>query len=121
MRTLSFRSRIALSLTCFAVVPAAAAPTGFQEQEGPAIEAQDISVEDDEHQRYFLIGREGAEAPKSGFKLLVVLPGGDGSPDFHPFVKRFLEYALGEDYLIAQLVAPVWSEEQAKSSGKTHV
>ncbi len=117
MRTPLLHSRLALYLgaACFAAVPAATGTPRLQEEDEVVIEAQDLRAGDEEHQRYFLIGREGAEAPKRGFKLLLVLPGGDGSAEFLPFVERFQQYALGEDYLIAQLVAPVWSEDQAKS------
>lgn len=65
--------------------------------------------------RYFLIGaEEDAEAPKQGFRLLLVMPGGDGSADFRSFVQRIWKHVLSERYLIAQLVAPQWSEEQAE-------
>ena len=66
-----------------------------------------------ERMRYFLIGaEEHATAPKGGFKLMVVLPGGDGSADFNPFVRRIWKSALDETYLVAQMVAPQWSEDQ---------
>jgi len=42
----------------------------------------------------------------------VVLPGGDGGADFHPFVKRIHKHALTEDWLVAQLVAVKWTPEQ---------
>ncbi|HEY1375545.1 MAG TPA: hypothetical protein VGF55_02065, partial [Gemmataceae bacterium] len=41
--------------------------------------------------------------------LVVILPGGDGSADFHPFVKRIFKYALPDGYLAAQPVAVKWS------------
>jgi len=41
-----------------------------------------------------------------------VLPGGDGGPDFQPFVRRIWQNALPDGYLIAQLVAPKWDERQ---------
>ncbi|HEX2971555.1 MAG TPA: hypothetical protein VHP11_04445, partial [Tepidisphaeraceae bacterium] len=44
--------------------------------------------------------------------LLLVLPGGDGSADFHPFVKRIYQNALTGDYLVAQLIAPKWDAGQ---------
>lgn len=56
-----------------------------------------------------------AEAPDGGWKLLLVLPGGDGSADFQPFVTRIARQALPEGWLLAQLVAPQWSADQKES------
>jgi len=76
---------------------------------------RDLRAGEVEEMRYFLIGaEEEAEAPEGGFRLLLVMPGGDGSADFRPFVQRIWKHVLGENYLIAQLVAPQWSEEQAE-------
>jgi predicted esterase len=41
-----------------------------------------------------------------------VLPGGDGSADFHPFIRRIYKHVLSTQWLIAQLVAPEWDENQ---------
>lgn len=52
-----------------------------------------------------------ATKPKSGFPLLLVLPGGDGSTEFHPFVRAIHEFALQGQFVVAQVVAPpqiVW-------------
>ncbi len=54
-----------------------------------------------------------APEPADGYKLLLVLPGGDGSREFMPFVKRIYKYALAPehaDYVVVQLVAPRWAE-----------
>lgn len=76
-----------------------------------------VKIGGDEHKRYLLHGAsEDAKAPASGWKVLVVMPGGDGSAEFAPFVGRIRENALGKDWLIVQLVAPVWAEEQAKKN-----
>jgi len=76
------------------------------------VPSQDLRVGGDEAKRYFLIGPgKEAKAPAEGFRLLVVLPGGDGSADFHPFVKRIFQNALPEGYLVAQLVSPPWKTE----------
>lgn len=61
--------------------------------------------------RAFLAGPLG-KAPKDGYRLLVVLPGGDGSADFFPFLKRVAKNALPEDMLLLQLVAKKWSESE---------
>jgi predicted esterase len=46
---------------------------------------------------------------------VLVLPGGNGSAEFHPFVKRIYKNAVPKDYIIAQLVAmpaPVWPTDK---------
>jgi beta-lactamase regulating signal transducer with metallopeptidase domain/predicted esterase len=72
---------------------------------------QDLKAGNDPLKRYFLIGKPVATANK----LLVVLPGGDGSADFNPFLRRVWKNALPEGYLLAQVVAPQWSENQKES------
>ncbi len=77
------------------------------------IPVQDLKAGGDEHKRYFLIGpREGAKEPADGWKLLLVLPGGDGSAEFHPFVTNIARRGLPDGYLLAQLVAPKWRESE---------
>ena len=76
------------------------------------VPVRDLRIADDADQRYFLIGpTTGQAAPKSGYRLLIVLPGGDGSAGFHPFVKRIFKSALPDGYLVAQAVAPQWSDD----------
>jgi predicted esterase len=43
---------------------------------------------------------------------LIVLPGGDGSAGFHPFVRRIYKHVLSKEWLIAQPVAPKWDDKQ---------
>ena len=77
------------------------------------VKSQDVQAGKDENKRYFLIEPvTGTPAPKQGFALVVVLPGGDGSADFHPFVKRIFKNAVPEGYLLAQPVAVKWTEAQ---------
>jgi predicted esterase len=79
------------------------------------VPAKDLRIGGDANKRYFLIGAaEGAKAPAAGYGLLIVLPGGDGSADFHPFVRRIYKNVLGKDWLIAQPVAPKWDQKQAE-------
>jgi predicted esterase len=94
------------------VALAALLPAGAQDAKaGP--EPQDVLVGGDAQQRYLLHGPGAdAQAPRDGWRLLVVMPGGDGSAEFAPFVGRIRENALGADWLIAQIVAPKWSAEQ---------
>ena len=87
--------------------PSSATTTGVEDDEFAGLYSHDRLIDDDDKQRYFLIGREGVKAPRSGYKLLLVLPGGAGNADFNAFVKRIHMNVLEEDYLVAQLVAPV--------------
>src|SRR5262249_22746607 len=69
------------------------------------IASQDLRAGKDEHKRYFLIEPpKGVKAPTKGYGLVVVLPGGDGSADFQPFVKRIFKNAVPEGYVLAQPV-----------------
>ena len=77
------------------------------------IPSQDLRAADNPKMRYFLIGpKPDAKEPENGYRLLVILPGGDGGADFHPFVKRIAKNALSERYLVAQPVAFKWTDGQ---------
>jgi poly(3-hydroxybutyrate) depolymerase len=77
------------------------------------LKPEDVLVGGDAHQRYLLHGPAAdAKPPRDGWRLLVVMPGGNGSAEFAPFVGRIRENALDGDWLIAQVVAPKWSEDQ---------
>lgn len=77
------------------------------------IDAADLRAGGDELKRYVLMGpRKGAKEPAGGWKLLLVLPGGDGSAEFHPFVRSIAVGALPDGYLVAQLVAPKWRDSE---------
>lgn len=61
---------------------------------------------------YHLIGStEKTKPPEHGYKLLVVLPGGDGSAAFQPFIKNIYKQVLNKEYLVIQLIAPNWKTE----------
>jgi predicted esterase len=77
------------------------------------VTSQDLRADKDENKRYFLIGPRKGVTPKKGYGLLVVLPGGEGSADFHLFVKRIYKNAVPQEYLLAQPVAVKWTEKQA--------
>lgn len=83
------------------------------------VPSEERLVKGDENRFYFLIGAgkedEKVKAPKEGFGLLLVLPGGNGGKGFHTFVKRIYKNSLSKDYLVAELVAPQWSERQSAS------
>jgi predicted esterase len=77
------------------------------------VPAQDLTVDGNERMRYFLIGAtEDAEPPKGGYKLVIVMPGGDGGEDFHPFVRRLYKHAMSGEFLVAQPVAFKWQPSQ---------
>ncbi len=77
------------------------------------IVSQDLRAGKDEHKRYFLIQpAKDSKPPAKGYGLLMVLPGGDGSADFHPFVKRIYKNAVPDGYVLAQPVAVKWTEKQ---------
>lgn len=100
-----------------AALIAVLAPFGPLQDDVPGVPSEERRIEDDANRRYFLHGAgPDAEAPEAGYRLLLVLPGGDGGADFQPFVKRIWKDALPPGYLVAQLVAPRWSEEQARDN-----
>jgi predicted esterase len=87
--------------------------TASAQEDVADIRAKEYVLDDEGQLRYFLIAAEGKlAAPEDGFKLLLVMPGGDGSADFQPFVKRIYKHALSRDYLVLQLIAPQWTPEQ---------
>ncbi len=61
---------------------------------------------------YLFIPPKG-KTQAAGAALLVVLPGGDGSADFHPFINRIHENSLGDDFALAQPIAKKWDPRQA--------
>jgi len=81
--------------------PAASDPGGAPGEE--------VTIASDANKRYVHFAPTG-EAPSGGYKLLIVLPGGDGSAEFTPFVSRIAANALPEGYVVAQAIAPVWSD-----------
>lgn len=77
------------------------------------VPSQERRAGDDENRRYFLIGPVAdARPPKEGYGLVVILPGGDGSAEFHPFVKRIYKHAVLAGYLAAQPIAVEWRAGQ---------
>ena len=70
------------------------------------------AVKGNPKQEYFLIDHSEGKVPKDGYKLLLVLPGGDGSANFNPFVTNIGKHAAGFEYLVAQLIAVKWTPDQ---------
>jgi beta-lactamase regulating signal transducer with metallopeptidase domain/predicted esterase len=77
------------------------------------IPSQELQAAGDANKRYLLIGpKKNSKPPAEGYGLLVIMPGGDGSADFHPFVKRIYKNALSDRYLAAQPIAVQWTKNQ---------
>ncbi len=95
-----------------------ATPRPAPAEEVPAdiadMQVQDLRAGGDQKKRYFVIQRPG-EPPKDGWRTLFVLPGGSGDAQFRPFVTRIAKNAVPEGYLVVQLVAPVWTPQQAQN------
>ncbi len=74
---------------------------------------EDLRAGGDANKRYFLTGSApGSAAPAGGWGLVLVLPGGDGSAEFQPFVRNIWKSVLKDRYLVAQLVAVEWTPGQ---------
>jgi predicted esterase len=77
------------------------------------IESKDLRAGKDDQKRYFLIAPvKTDQVADAKHGLLIVLPGGDGSADFQPFVKRIFKNAVPDGYILAQPVAVKWTENQ---------
>ena len=64
-------------------------------------------IDDDPRKRWLLHGpTPGAASSPGGRGLLIVIPGGDGSIAFTPFVRDTIARSAGGGYLVAQLIAP---------------
>ncbi len=118
---------VLFALVCLRVIGAPSPAGAAQDDPAPArggagkaaapdVPAQDVFAHGDPRQRYFLMGPSDlAAVPEAGLRLLLVLPGGSGGADFKPFVKRIYSNAVPDGYLVAQLVAPKWSADQAQA------
>ncbi len=87
----------------------ASQPADAGDDAAPATPGEDLLIDNDTQRRYFLHVPEG-EAPAKGRGLLVVLPGGDGSAEFAPFVAGIAANGVPDGYIVAQAVAPVWTD-----------
>ena len=100
--------RFLILMTCLCAIPKATAQNDVAD-----IPSQKLQAANDPNKTYFLIGpAKNDKLPAGGYKLLLVLPGGDGSASFLPFVKRIYKHAAPDGYLLAQLVAPRWTPHQ---------
>ena len=72
------------------------------------IPSKTMRLGEDEKLQMVLIGNLEREiAPKNGFRLIIIMPGGNGSAEFKPFVKRIYKDSLvPKKDLVYQLNAP---------------
>ncbi len=82
---------------------------GTDEFEG--FTAEERTAGGNDKMRYVLMSRDADEPGGDGYKLVLILPGGDGSADFTPFCRRIHKNALPPGYVAAQLIAPAWSDD----------
>jgi len=74
-------------------------------------------VDSKEPARYLLIpAAKGESRPEAGSPLVIVMPGGDGSAEFHSFVRFISDTVLDEKYVVAQPLAPSWIVWPTKDS-----
>jgi predicted esterase len=88
------------------------ASLGLAQDEFANVRSKEFVLAGNPQLKYVMIGAKKPKTPKSGYRVLVVLPGGDGSADFVPFVKRIFQNALNKNYIVIQLIAPKWSSDQ---------
>ncbi|MGE0143440.1 MAG: hypothetical protein AB7I19_10360 [Planctomycetota bacterium] len=74
--------------------------------------AQERSIDRLERSRYFLIPPRAVETVSESRQLLVVLPGGDGSAEFLPFVENGIAHQVSDDCVVAMLTATKWTDDQ---------
>ncbi len=106
--------RVGSCLTILCCVFACSLSQGRAQDDVADVPSQDLSAGKDKQKRFFLIGpATGAKAaPKGGFGLVIILPGGPGTADFLPFVKRIYKNAVPPGYVAAMPVAVKWSSDQ---------
>jgi len=93
-------------------------PGGGAQEIDNAVQTEERTAGKDPLKRYFLIRHrvEPAEAPKE-YALLLVLPGGSGGADFLPFCANVItRLATPKNFLVAELVAPVWNKQNATTN-----
>ena len=84
-----------------------------EKDEADDLPTQDKKADGDEQKRYLVHGpAKDEKQPKDGWKILYVLPGGNGGEDFKGFVKNMRKQVFHDGYLVVQLIAPKWTENQ---------
>jgi predicted esterase len=73
-------------------------------------------------QQYFLMRHHKPARPVSKYGLVVIVPGGPGTVEFLPFGANVLTAAaIPDDFLVAQLVAPPWRQDEDRIVWPSHV
>jgi poly(3-hydroxybutyrate) depolymerase len=116
----SFTSLASLMLLTSAAVALYQPPQSTPTKTTAAAKSETRSIKGDTNKRYFLTMPEG-EAPAGGYKLLIVLPGGDGSANFRGFVKNIAAKALPPGYIVVQALAPAWTDDPERIVWPTEV
>lgn len=111
--------RVLLTICLGMLFVAGSSPLRAQDADIADIPSEDLRAGRDPNMRYFLIGPApgtaapgDAAAPPKGLGLVVILPGGPGSADFLPFVKRICKNALPPGFVAAQPVSVMWTPQQ---------
>ncbi|MHC4401846.1 MAG: alpha/beta hydrolase [Planctomycetota bacterium] len=133
---------IALGCSREGAIPADSAPTprttrsearktppaeSLDEWKRPAEIQENISVErcyagGNSKQQYFLMRHQKPAKPVDEHGLVVILPGGPGTAEFLPFCANVLTgFAIPDDFLVAQLVAPIWRQSDDRIVWPSHV
>ncbi len=77
------------------------------------VSSMKCQVRKDNQRTFFLMSPQSVQkVPEKGYGLVLILPGGDGSADFQPFLKRVYAQSVPRGFLAAQLVAVKWSAGQ---------
>src|SRR5262249_2225376 len=80
------RSSVLAPLFALSALAQESKPAKSEDDDDPRTPVVDLRANKDENKRYFLMGpTPKASVPKAGYRLLVVLPGGPGGPDFKTF------------------------------------
>jgi len=77
----------------------------------------DVKYATNDDMAKYILHCEGSaitEPPQEGYKLLFILPGGDGSAEFRGFCENIAKTSTDETFLVAQLIAPVWNQAKAQ-------
>ncbi|MFZ2639466.1 MAG: hypothetical protein WA117_00650 [Verrucomicrobiia bacterium] len=102
-------------ITSLMIATALAGMAGAQTPDIADMTVSEHRAGGDASKLYFLIRKPGAPTePKEGHPLLLVMPGGDGSVEFQPFIKQIAKNAVPDGWWVAQLVAPVWDKRRSQ-------
>ena len=82
------------------------APVGSVAAEDPGFEERVVK-----HDQVYRLLPPKSEA--STYRLLVILPGGDGSAEFSPWCQTIQAQVVSDDFVVAQMIAPTWKTPAA--------